>query len=191
MSAARVAALPGVNRYALEVRALLDLVALELHRLELPATAVVGVHAAAPELAEDLGDRLWPERTVGAAARPDVAVHLLDLEEDGLPEAFEVDALIVAFRNAWSHKRLRGPGWPALPYGAVARRVAASHRVVAAHGVMTPGTLAGLALAGVANAAGRYDAGFALADRAALVPSTTGFLRVLCPYGLIVARRRS
>lgn len=180
-----------VNPHAIEVRLLLDLVAYELHRLNLPSGAKIRVTAGRPDLTEDLHDRLWPDHDLVAEGEIEAEVHLLDVEQEKLRPAFAAPAAVVAFRNRTSHKALVHDDWQGVDPRTLLRTLRRTHDVQAFHGVMGPSVLARLALAGVADRVGRFDVGFQLADRARLLPVARGIERHVAPYGVISARRRS
>ena len=178
-----------IDRHAIEIRLLLDLVVYELGRLGLEAGTPVRVRVGTPDLSEGLADRLWPDHDVAADASSAVGVHLLDLEESGLPDRFD-DRVVVVFRNRISHKALRYPAWRGIAFPRVERRLARSHDLTASRGVMGPVVFARLLAAEAANRRGRFDVGFHRADRALLSPSSWGPDRLVAPYGVIAATRR-
>lgn len=180
-----------VNPHAIEVRLLLDLVAYELHRLELPSGATIRVAAGRPDLTDDLQDRLWPDHAVAADGETGAEVHLLDVEQDKRRPAFAAPAVVIAFRNRTSHKALVHDDWQGVDPRTLLRTLRRTHDVLAFHGVMGPTVLTRLALAALADRAGRFDLGFQLADRARLLPVVRGIERHVAPYGVIAARRRS
>lgn len=180
-----------VDRNALEIRLLLDLLAYELHRLGTAPGGPIRIFVGTPDLSDDLADRLWPDLVVADEGPSRVDVHLLDLEEVGVPDGFEADHVAIVFRNRTSHKSLLKGGWRGLGFASLERRLRRTHRVFAARGVMGPSVLTRLLIAEAASRNARFGRGFLLRDRALLSPSETGVARFLCPYGIVVASRRT
>ena len=183
-------------RYAADTRTLLDLTAYELRRLPVPRGTCVAVHTAYPELLEDLVARLHDEYRIEegtSAVTAPVHVLLWAHEERrlgaigaALPSA---EHLLVAFRNRLSHRSLVSRHFKGLWFIRFEQVFQRKYKLRGRWGVLAPPRVAWLLAAGVANRARRYDLGYACADRALLATAESGWIRVLCPLGLLVGSK--
>lgn len=171
---------------------MLDLVAFELHRMGAPSGDVVAIEAASPVLTSDLKDRLG-ER-IELRDRPSAAstgVFLLgtgDVLRKLDERAYE--NVIIAFKNAYSHKSILYPEYGGISHWRVERRVRASYTLHASWGIMPPSGAVRLLAAGAARRRGLHGLADHLADRATLSPVRRGLSRRVCSIGVVVGRGR-
>lgn len=185
-------ALTGLNRYGLEVRVTLDLVAQTLWRLHPEGGVDLRVVSASEDLSQDLEDRLGNHFRIGGADA-DTTVYLLGLELDASARLLEDDAgdrVVVAFRNRLSHKSLLYRDYRGLSFVQLERRMRDRFSCVRSTGVMAPQRLAWNVAASVANRLQRFDYGYYLQDRSHLSPLHRGWSRYVCPIGVVAGNRR-
>ncbi len=165
------------NRYSLEARYLLDLVAWALHSQcqGIP----LGIRAGTGELYEDLRNRLANSHVLPVNDVPlsvgEGAVYLFP-DQEHLDHLRMQDApfVLVAFRNQRSLKSLKYGIGSSLTCREVLGLLRQAGFDVRYWGVFGPQHLLTLILAGWADRLGRFDWGFFLRDRAVLSPVMRG-----------------
>lgn len=181
----------GLDRYGTDTRALLDMVAHELFRFDLPRGAYIHVDSHYCDLLEDLEDRLQGYFTLTTDKKlADVTVFLFSLELESDCRIFEeLEDVIIAFRNTFSHKSVLYPRYEGLRFFELEKRSRKAFATTSATGIMPPGRLLWLLAAALANRFGRYDFGFHFSDRALLSPLCKGWERTVCPLGVLACRK--
>lgn len=179
------------DRYSTETRTLLDLVAYEVRRLNLPDGSVLRVRSAEPELLCDLADRLQGLTLTSDPGLPAAAgIYLLSLEEGGPgPQTDQLGHAVVAFRNRLSHKTVLYRHLRSLWYPRIEREFRRTHTLRSCWGVMGPQRVGWLLTSALADRARRHDLGYYLADRALLAPAEHGLWRYVSSVGLLVGSR--
>lgn len=183
----------GIERYSIESRALLDLIAFEVSRIGLPSGSTISTASASPLLVDDLGNRLGNHELLDVSRRSEAPVFVCLLDTDHLWDHLErhaYEGVIVAFRNSTSYKRLLYRNYAGESFHRVEARIGGAYHIVASWGIMAPAAIAALLLSGAARHLGRHGLADQLADRGTLSPIHRGQGRRLCSIGVVVGNRR-
>ncbi len=177
------------ERYANDTRALLDMAAFHIRRLDLPPGAPI-VCLGPTELCEDLSYRTGHDHPLVVSGPAPLWVYLWTLEEGAPWPPIEAEHVLVGFRNRMSHRGILHHRNKGFFFLTLERALARDWRVRASLGFMGPMHAARLAAALLADRLGRFDYGFHLRDPVLSGPVERGPARYLSALGLIVGSRR-
>lgn len=183
----------GWDRFSQENRYLLDAVSFAV--TQCGYDEAIGVHAAVPELYEDLCDRIGArirlELEEFSTSRHSGTIHLLTWEQ-GLSEVHTeaADFVVIAFRNRLSVKSLKYGVSDSLPFSHVTRHLMKSGMIVRSWGIYGPTQLGWYQLAHWADRLRRYDWGFYLRDHGALSPIVDTVSKRWANFGLVMGVRQ-
>lgn len=182
----------GWERFSQETRYLLDVVSYAVTRYS--SQDVLGVHAAAPELYEDLLNRVGDRLHLAIESTPSSprtgVIHLLTWER-GLSQVRTdtADFVVIAFRNRPSLKTLKYGSRDSIRLSQVMRQLKDAGMDVHAWGIYSPIHLGWYQIAIWADRLQRYDLGFYLRDRGALSPITNTAARRWANFGVVLGVR--
>lgn len=180
------------DRFSQETRYLLDVVSFAISQYA--AVDVLGVHAAIPELLEDLRarvpDHVRLEHEKSRVSPQSGVVHLLTWERN-LSEvnAHGAKFVVVAFQNRDSLKSLKYGRADMVRFSTVTHQVTQARMRAYSWGIYSPIHLGWYQLADWADRRRRYDWGFYLRDRGALSPITQSAPKRWANFGVVVGVR--
>jgi hypothetical protein len=175
-----------MERYSIEVRTVMDLVAMVAFQRGLPRGSEILVHSPFAWCYEDMQNRLGNDYVLTERpGRAALAMHLFDCEEAPGHAYGGVAHEIVAFRNRTSHKAVLYRGERSLAFGAVVRAVTRAYPDTESWGVTTLPEVGFLLWAEQLGRMGRFAQAIRITDEAHVRLVRQDRWRYLAAFGVV------